>query len=341
MQWHIPCNHEQRPLALMIPSMTPSHHHTLCVVGADDALQTQVDSLLATEAHRFLGHWQLADRASADLLLVDTDSVYGHMDWLREKSAGRLLAACTSQIDAHRDELVVPKPLQAETFAAALNRAGTRLATIAVPARAEEPHATEAAAPSAPLTQPQAQQQAQAQPHTLLDLLDRDSGAAIRLSAGGLPSVYLDPATSTWRAGGSLKGLSGWATHELSDDNIERDATHVAADGEAHPYARLRWLCHLVRGAGHLDAGLDASAAFKLARWPQSERDFPKHFRIATVMLKQASTLEEIAAQSGAAVGDVADFINAYHAIGYVEIEGVSSANESASRGLFGRIKKS
>lgn len=319
--------------------MTPLHQHTLCVVGADEALQAHVGSLLATEAHRFLSHWRLADRASADLLLVDTDSVYGHMDWLREKSAGRLLAACTAQVDAHRDELVVPKPLQAETFAAALNRAGARLATSpaqgSIPARAES-------AIVEPETPPRQEPSRAAPPsRTLLDLLEQDAGPMVRLTAGGLPSLHLDPATRTWRADGSLKALSGWATHELTDGNISQDAAPTAADGEAQPFARLQWLCHLVRGGGQLEAGLDAGASYKLARWPQSEREFPKHFRIATVMLKQAATLEDIATQSGAAIGDVADFINAYHAIGYVETGGASGAAENVSRGLFGRIKKS
>ena len=60
-----------------------------------------------------------------------------------------------------------------------------------------------------------------------------------------------------------------------------------------------------MRDDGRLRAGLDPHATYKLSRWPQSEREFPKHFRIATVMLKQAHLLDEIASESGAGVADV------------------------------------
>ena len=109
----------------------------------------------------------------------------------------------------------------------------------------------------------------------------------------------------------------------------------------SQPLARLKWLAHLVRSDGELEAGLDAKGRYKLSRWPQSEREFPKHFRIATVMLKQAHTLDEIATQGGASSADVANFINAYNALGYIDREDQSAAaGDSRGGGLFGRAKK-
>jgi hypothetical protein len=129
-----------------------------------------------------------------------------------------------------------------------------------------------------------------------------------------------------------------------ADDVHHADAKEFITDiatMQGHPYARLQWLAHLVRDEGELNASLDANARYKLSRWPQSEREFPRHFRIATVMLKQSATLTEIAELGGATAADVANFINAYHALGYIDQENAERVPESASRGgLFGRMRK-
>ena len=67
--------------------------------------------------------------------------------------------------------------------------------------------------------------------------------------------------------------------------------------------------------------GMDGSAKFKLSKWPQIEREFPKHFRIATAMMKGFAPLTEVADASGATLGEVVDFVNAYAAIGFVQQE--------------------
>ena len=70
---------------------------------------------------------------------------------------------------------------------------------------------------------------------------------------------------------------------------------------------------------GELLPGLDRVARYKLGRYPQSEREFAKHFRISTFMMKDFASLEEIAEASGAALADVVDYVNAYTAVGFVE----------------------
>ena len=66
--------------------------------------------------------------------------------------------------------------------------------------------------------------------------------------------------------------------------------------------------------------GTSPNAKFKLIKWPQSEREFPKHFRIATVMMKGPASLTEIAEQSGASLAEVTDFVNANLATGYAGV---------------------
>jgi hypothetical protein len=190
-------------------------------------------------------------------------------------------------------------------------------------------------------------------PHVrnLLELIDREGEGSpmaqrLRLQAEGLPEILLDPRERTWHSSSSLKGLSGWAAHGLRSDDVRHisdgDFAAASASLPSQPLARLRWLVHLVRGDGQLESTLDPNGRYKLTRWPQSEREFPKHFRIATMMLKSAAPVEEIAELSGASVADVANFINAYHALGFIESEAAERSQDDSRRsGLFGRMKKS
>ena len=175
--------------------------------------------------------------------------------------------------------------------------------------------------------------------------LGAEVGDKLRLSAAGLPELFLDASARAWHADASLKSLSAWCLRSVAPGEIEELGDGAFAKAVAtlpqHPFARLVWLAHLVRGSGTLDPALDPQGLYRLTRWAQTEREFPKHFRIATVMLKEAATVEDIAARSGAPAGDVADFINACHATGSVEQEQSARPSEEGRRGgFFGRGRK-
>jgi len=333
---------------------------TLCIAGADAEVAARITALLDELRTRLDDRWRIADYASADLLLIQTDSVYGHMDWLKAEGNGRLVAALTSNPDAYGFALAFPvTPAGVTTL---LNGVSARLAGRPAPAVAKEAApaaaparpapAVHAVAPPAPAA-PAARAEAAARPaiaetahsHSLLDLLEGRTAHAgkLQLQAEGLPELLVDTRAGQWHSAATLKGLAPWCTHAIgaADVRVLDDAVFArqAATLQAHPLARLAWLVHLVSHDGRLRPGLDPKAPYKLAKWPQSEREFPKHFRIATVMLKQAHTLEEIAAESGAGVADVANFINAYDALGYVERLD-APANDARGGGLFGRAKK-
>jgi len=336
---------DNRGTSLNLPKLL-----TLCVVGADAAVTAQIHALLDEVRSQLDARWKSAEQADADLLLIDAESVYGHMDWLRARSTGRLAAALTKSPEAHDNELHLRMPLASGELVALCNRVGAALPGKPQPAPAPTPirRMPEHSAAAKPVASPPVVAPAPApQALRIDDLLETEPPLAgcLRLSAEGLPTLLLDPRERVWRAASTLKAMSGWSTRTLLPADVhaldEREFAAAAEGLPSHPYARLRWLAHLVRGAGQLEGGLDAGARYKLSRWPQSEREFPKHFRIATVMLKQAATIDEIAGQSGATAADVADFINAYHAIGFVEHDAPEKPAEEAKRaGLFGRAKK-
>lgn len=90
----------------------------------------------------------------------------------------------------------------------------------------------------------------------------------------------------------------------------------VRAASAAQPLERLRWFAGLVATPGILGRRLTSGARYKLARWPETEREFPRHFRIAKAMSKDPATAEEIATAAGTPLEEAIDYINACHAAG-------------------------
>lgn len=346
---------------------------TICIAGADADVTARLGSLLDEQRARLDSPWQIGPHASADLLVIDSDSLYGHMDWLKASASGRLVASWSHAPEAADDSLRLRQPILADDLVALLNRANQRLrgATAAAepapvraadpippPARAAAPQVVATAADTAATENPnpvvatlEASATAAVTPPRrglrLVDLLDADSPlkGRLRLAADGLPTLFLDPHHRTWHAESTLKGLSAWCSRALSSTDVHsaEDAQWpaVTTNAPAQPYARLKWLAHLVEGQGQLDPELDQDTRYKLARWPQSEREFPKHFRIATMMLKQSSSVDEVASQTGSTRAEVVDFINAYNAIGYIEQDQPESPLDEARRsGLFGRGRR-
>ena len=325
--------------------MTIQKANTLCIVGAADDFVDHVALLLGEHRQELDARWQISDHASADVLLIDAESVHGHMDWLRASSNGRLAIACSNARESSDARFLVGKPVIADELVAVLNQVGAdlkakpepRAAVAAMPVASVAPVApatTEAANASVVVASierepPSAIAAAVPTPRAqrLADFLGANPplSGRLRLAAVGLPTLLLDPGTRTWLAGTSLKGLSAWCTRALLPGDVQAigEAEYVKeiATLPVQPYARLEWLAHLLRGEGRLDPELDPNGRFKLARWPQSEREFPKHFRIATMMLKEWTSIGDVAELSGATIADVVNFINAYHALGFIEYE--------------------
>lgn len=350
----------------------------IAVTGASEHDIARIATLLERHRHKLSSSWESALAAEADLLVVDVESTYGQMDWLRARSSGRLVVAYTSASEPIEPEFSLRKPVVSGELVALLNRisAGlnerkTKAAEAMQPANAATYEPVAAERETSPLTamptptatiMPRAPARETLQmsvpaaitvaatPETylideLLGALTASDGP-VRLIHEGLPSIIIDPARQRWYAGVGLKPLAGWSKQPLHrDELVHLDADEFARATEilpAQPYARLVWFAHLARSEGNLDPGLPAGARYRLTRWPQVEREFPKHFRIATSMMRSTGTVDEIAAQSTAGAADVVDFINAYHALGYIECEAILPVTSPNDRsGLLQRVRNS
>jgi hypothetical protein len=258
-----------------------------------------------------LGDWALSDEAGADAVLIDLDSMYGQMAWMKGFDAGKVTIGLTQALRADT-AYRIDAPLSAEALHAVLATiAGGQPATAAtVEAEMHEP----TAAPEAPAVT------APVPANRLAARLARATGP-FAVQFGDLPRLVIDPASQQFAPGKSLKALIDYGHAEIAAESVEAlDAETAAAAlrqaGDPQPLSRLTWLLALGGGGGRLQDHA-AGTRFQLAKWPQAEREFPKHFRIATVMLKAPATLTEIASASGASEAEVADYINAALAVGH------------------------
>lgn len=99
----------------------------------------------------------------------------------------------------------------------------------------------------------------------------------------------------------------------------------------AQPLERLRWYAGLIATPGILNRKLSRSQRYKLSRWPETEREYPKHFRIAKEMVKEAATVDAIVAASGVTYEEVVDYVNASFAAGRLAAAPVAKVDETSS----------
>lgn len=385
--------------------------------GMDSATESELRRAFEQALPVAGGGWQLVSDTHADYVVVDMDSMYGPMSWLRLHAAGKqvigLTAAPRSQTPYRlgrpitADELAVllrdvrgpvadeapaaaaptqvPAPAPAavpsgmtpspepqdqlpeelpigagaaelppnpdavvEPARPAAEPPSSAVAQVLPPAPSIAPHVPAAATPAAePAPAPAPSPSRSAEPQTLAEWLasGRLRGRT-RFERGGT-SVLVDADQRTYYGPAALKPLE-----PLFDagDVVQSDFQPVGEDvwgaqtatlGAPQPLARLVWYGALLASGGRIAPGYDASARFKLTKWPQTEREFPKHFRIATAMMKGPATIAEVAQAASVPEGDVADFVNASLATGFAEPyrEPEPEPDASKSGGLFGRLR--
>lgn len=402
---------------------------TLGLTGMDPATESALQTAFKVANAQLGGHWNLVPEQQADFVVVDMDSMYGPMSWLRLHASGKSVIALTAAQRTQADYLLA-HPFSADSMSTLLGE----IATLSGHAIAK---ATPAAAPTAveipkqPRTDPTA-----ALPDVVVDLLETDlaqakaaaqqaapapaaapppaaavpapaapapvapapvaaapvtpaapaptpiAPAAAPAPAAAAPAVA-NPAVPSitargdglldWLVAGRLRGLlrvgsgeerllidadqrkyhgpsalkplaalfdRGFAPSEFELLPAAQWDSAAAQLGAPMPLARLVWFGNLLAGHGRLAPGYDPQRRYRMTKWPQTEREYPKHFRIATVMMKAPATVTEIAEASGVTEAEVADFINANLATGFAEAEGDPTPAEPAkSGGLFGRLR--
>jgi hypothetical protein len=388
---------------------------TLGLTGMDQATEVALKAAFSEVNERF-SRWTMVGESDADHVIVDMDSMYGPMSWLRLHAAGKRVIGLTSAPRTQADFLL-PRPFDARALAAVLGEIdGTPAAPapptsmpspatlvasppIALAEPASEPASEPGSEPlpasasavpapavpspaiaapeAAPIPQPAAQQEARVstpatttaaapvvaavEPAPLAEepttQAPRNTAFAHWLRPGALtgraryqggngPEVLIDFTQRQYHGPSTLKPLVeyfvanvGLRDFEQLDDRAWQTA--IAKLGAPLPLSRLQWLGGLLAGEGRLLPGYSPEGRFVLSKWPETEREYPRHFRIATAMMKGPSTVAEIAAASSVPAADVVDFINANLATGFAEQVGESATppESGKSGGLLDRLR--
>lgn len=303
------------------------HMHTygLAMTGFEAPAAAQIKKTLHDLDAEAL-YWHASDENSADLVLVGADSTWGHMSWLKLTGAGRLAVACSASVaEAPRS---LPLPAQADALARLLRNVRSelgeqpRVTHHAAPLLAEA--VSDAARPVRPAEAgfPAAQPSATSAPApTIADMIaDAMPATALLIEHQGM-RLLIDPQSDRWYGESALKPLAGLLARPSAEARTPTaDELTGAQRIVGQPLARLRWFVAYTRNAGLLPRGANLDSRLHLARWPVIEREFPRHFRIATAMMRQPATLATIASQVGVAPDEVANFARACQALGVLEV---------------------
>lgn len=332
---------------------------TVCFTGMDRAEEAKLKAVFAEANARLGGEWNLVAEAQARVLVVDMESIYGHMTWLKAHTSKHVIAISTHP--ESEAEHVLVRPVTADSLAAALHQAAsghiTQTAAITgqqpafrapptPPAPAAPPTAAQPPIATAPPVVPAAAPPRPAPPAaaTPTPAEHRPAAAATRnpvlwdfLQPGGLPGpsllqvegappLIIDPRSDSYVGGPTLKPYIPYC--EMGTVRADRWQALSGADVNHHltganimqPLARLRWLYALIQGGGELAPGYDPESQYRLTKYPKAEREFPKHMRIATAMMQAPGTPQEIAIKSDTPLADVNDFINASLESGFAEV---------------------
>jgi len=377
---------------------------TIALSGMDNATETALRAAFAGANAQLGEPFVLIAEGDAEHVIVDMDSMYGPMSWLRLHAAGKQIVGLTSapRVQTH---FRLGRPFDDQSMATLLREiaghvdgagpaGGATQAPAAMPSTGvpepvpdvfaptpATPSARGDEAPGASPAVPDIATVAPADTATPVDALP-DAPAPATVAAAG-PDAQSDAGPeralpfATWLQSGVMRGrrryrretgptlwldFDGQQYHGPStlkplvqyfEGAIERDAfepvdpatwdREAAPAGGAQPLLRLVWLGALLAGDGALAPGYDPDARYQLHKWPQTEREYPRHFRIATAMMKGPATLEEIIAASGLPAEDVLRFVNANLATGYAEpVVETPPAPETTERsaGFFSRLRR-
>lgn len=341
---------------------------TIALSGLSDTDAAMFEAALDALPDR---QWELVDGSEAHLLVVDIDTVWGHMDWLRATANGQQVAAYTKDGNVRHCDVVLTKPLRTRDLGKLLEdladgkshpKAPAAAKPAPAPAKAAPTPAPVAAKAPAPVAPPApAATTAQVQPApapapepapeplppmTLgASLLSDKLTFACSMQGPDGTLLQLDPERGGYTGPSTLKPLKALLGMSMDQaTRLQPDAVEHMREAPALPLTRLLWFAALSATPGTLAPNLDPQGRYHLARWPQIEREFPRHFRIATAMMKGPGTLGDIASLANAPVGDVADFINAYSVAGYVVNDSLSDTVEEApadgNNGMFSRLRR-
>ena len=318
--------------------------------GMDNSTREELSHAFAMSALRLGLKLEQADSDQADVVVVDMDSLYGPMSWMQLHNAGRKVIGYSRASRSQADYALV-RPLDESALDALLGELGIpgaaavdtpqpqaevdepasaapAVEALAEPAQSAASAPVEPAAEPAVLAEPEPQPEPEPEPIREMPLGDWLAAGRlhgrVRYAPAGMQPIFIDADAAQYHGPATLKPLQSLVAARVDDgafaavDEAEWQAG-IAPLGAAQPLSRLAWFAGLVAGEGRVLPPHDPEGRYKLEKWLQTEREFPKHFRISTAMMKGPATVAEIAQAANVSEAETADFINACLATGVAQ----------------------
>ncbi|MDR9435234.1 MAG: hypothetical protein RI563_00035 [Thiohalophilus sp.] len=146
------------------------------------------------------------------------------------------------------------------------------------------------------------------------------------LTLPDLTKLYINGQSNTFISENDINHLKKFAPTALSEIKLSNiDEAHFSAETRKKPiYAlhRLLWTSGIYGSEGRLLSGHTMDRPVKLRAWPNFTRnDFlPQHLKMAAIIARRPTTLEQLVKQTGIARSDIINFYNAAYAVDLIEV---------------------
>ncbi|MBS3823064.1 MAG: hypothetical protein KGY53_04090 [Wenzhouxiangellaceae bacterium] len=311
-----------RPLTLMVISSRESRMSesirlsTLSVSSKDLRV---LKSLLGLSDEQSDRRWDIApDSDSGDVLLVDVDSPDGAAIWPEISQHNRPAVALTKRRDFVARRLL-RKPIRSQQ----LLRLLSELSENAQVSEQEDDW------PVLPFDESSA-------PLPLAEHLRRHHwDQPIRMGGNYVPELVIDPGAGVWYSGASDRELARLLQRRFTEDDAQPVTSHeliTHTEGlEQQSLANLKWRAGLAMSSGALHPDLAGDVRFMLPQVPLQALSDTAYSRQARVLIRAPVGIHELAEASKADRSDVAEFLNACHACGFLLLDSSARARTATA----------
>ncbi|MGM0658173.1 MAG: hypothetical protein ACQET0_06315 [Pseudomonadota bacterium] len=145
-----------------------------------------------------------------------------------------------------------------------------------------------------------------------------------------VPELVIDPGAGVWYSGASDRELARLLRRHFSSDEAQPVTSHALVahtEGlEQQSLAKLKWRAGLALSSGALHPDLAGDVRFMLPQVPLQALSDTAYSRQARVLIRAPVGIHELAEASKADRSDVAEFLNACHACGFLLLDSSAGA---------------
>jgi len=265
-------------------------------------------SLLQLSGPKSGNAWSIVEADDGDAVLVDVDNPEGAAEW-PDLSQGLRPAVALSRRRQFAARMLLQKPIRSQQLTRLLGELETLIAN-----------------PEEEQDWPVLVFGDDDDELPLAEHLRRHNWDQPVLVGGSyMPELVIDPGAGVWYSSASDRELAQLLRRYLRRTEARALSSSELVDHtnglEQNSLANLKWRAGLALSSGALHPDLAGEIRFMLPQVPLQALSDTAYSRQARVLIHQPVTAEELLEQARAERGDVAEFLNACHACGFLLLD--------------------